>query len=197
MFVSFEVRLKLVNSQGECAMVVRGNEMQRSGKRLLIPLGGGIKTTTADCEWAQKALKLHLTDDLRFATTKPVQKIIDYFYSFLPQRLLDEAKREFTEEAVDERKLLTASEAQNCRLKLLDRLNFTGPSVRHKLWGQPTLYLVAVVCLGLPRVVVEKLEDISKQPKALLEFVPPHLIQKTWTTTSHDSQIPPVYWYLR
>lgn len=196
--VSFEVRIKLKSEAGDCAMLVRGNELQRTGNRMLIPIGGGIQATEKDLQSFGGILtELSVKDDLRFTVTHDQLGYVHRLAKrMLPGRILREAWRELVEEVCEAHELLDVQDLVGSSLLHLGNRMFTGMSVRHSTWGEATFYLVGVVKVKLQPPALRKLVKASQPPKSMIEFVLPELLEKGNVSTSKNSFIPPIYEYL-
>jgi hypothetical protein len=186
MHVSFEVRLRIVQDEWRL-MQLRGNELRR-GRRVLQPYGGGIKATEDD----RRAFGLEL-DDLRLeAPPHWYQGLVDYFEYSTPSRLIDEARREFYEEACGPRGILTQAEFDVCEFTYMRREDIYGESVRYRTFGEPMLYLIGLVEVIVPKSVMKRL-FASQGLK--IEFVSTALL-RTGGKTRLGSTVFPLYSYL-
>ena len=197
MHVSLEVRLKVTDADGNCAMLRRGNIWKETKQRVLIPFGGGIKAVSHDIDRFRTLLSsVKVGGDLRFSATKEnYQEIVRLFRQITPARMFHEARREFTEEALTERHLLT--HVPSCRLTYLKKIVLSHLSVRSKTWGEPALSCVGVVRLFPSEGMLAELVYHSAGKDVEIEFVPSGLLkQEAGAYTNKGSFVPPVYAYL-
>ena len=180
-------------------MLVRGNEYKRSGKKLLMPCGGGMVARSTDREYIQTYLKVEAGEDLRFKVHggRHFKSLESLFNAMSKERIVGEAQREFQQEMGKERQFLSPKEIASCSFTFKKKVApFEAESYRHDTWGQRMLYLVGLVDVNAPDAVVNTLTEVSQQEDPMLEFVPLMTIINGYNSAK-GSTILPIYHYIR
>jgi hypothetical protein len=161
-------------------MFVRGNELRRSAERWLMPPGGGLLVTQEGFvqlahafgeEEEAFAARFSAFPDLRFSLE--LSQLVAFRNWYTPGCRGIELRplaREFYEEFVEERELLTPQEAEATLTLARSCVELQGPSIRHETRGQRTFYFVDLVSVVLPTEALTRLVETSGM-RAMHEFV--------------------------
>src|SRR6266498_987019 len=192
--VSVAARCRLTE-RARYMLIVSLNGLRR-GERSLAPVGGGVKVTNAGKRQLIKlfgANSFEKGNDLRFRLPAGQLDELSDWLEATKELETNAARREFYDEVVDERHLLTRRLAQSAR--------FTHRELREgwmNLWSYPGGRLELTRSYGfeqiyddwLPNEARQKLVQAAQQPNPLVEFVSEKEI-RSGRSHRHKSNISP------